>query len=152
MEDRGSKVGKGGNSGLALSYTRSSESPNWDPETGKKERVTRGLQLVTAQGLTANSSPLWLYAISTEVPEKTLESPLDTKEIKPVTPEGNQPWIFTGKTETEAEAPVLWPPDGKIGLLGKDLDPGIDWGQEEKGTTEDEMVGWHHRLHEHEFE
>ena len=80
----------------------------------------------------------------TVVLEKTLGSLLDCKEIKPVHPKGNQPWIFIGRTE--AEAPILWPPDGKIWLIGKDPDAGKDWRQEEKGTTEDEMVGWHHCL------
>ena len=81
--------------------------------------------------------------------EKTLESPLDSKEIKPVNPKGNQPWIFIGRTDAEAEAPILWLPDAKSRLIGKDPDAGKDWGQAEKGTTEDEMVGWHHRLHGH---
>ena len=76
--------------------------------------------------------------------EKTLESPLDSKEIKPVSPKGNQPWIFTGRTDVEA--PILWPPDAKSQLTGKDPDAGKDWGQEEKCVTEDEMVGWHHQL------
>ena len=71
--------------------------------------------------------------------EKTLESPLDSKEIKPVSPKGNQPWIFTGRTAAEAEAPILWPPDAKSWLTGKDPDDGKDWRQEEKGTTEDEI-------------
>ena len=84
--------------------------------------------------------------------EKTLESPLDCKEIKPVNPKGNQPWIFIGRTDAEAEAPILWPPDVKSWLIWKDPDAGKDWGQEEKGVTEDEMAGWHHRLNEHEFE
>jgi len=83
--------------------------------------------------------------------EKTLESPLDCKEIKPVNPKGNQSWIFTGKIDIEAEAPILWPPDAKHGLIGKNLDSGIDWTQEEKGMTEDEMVGWDHWLNGHEF-
>ena len=83
--------------------------------------------------------------------EKTLESPLDCKEIQPVHSEGDQPWEFTGKTDAEAETPVLWPPDAKSRLIGKDPDAGRDWGQEEKGTTEDEMVGWHHRLDGHGF-
>ena len=78
--------------------------------------------------------------------EKTLEVPLDSKEIKPVNPKGNEPWIFTERTDAEAEAPVLWPQDAKGWLTGKDLDAGRDWGQEEKGMTEDEMVGWHHQL------
>ena len=73
--------------------------------------------------------------------EKTLESPLDSKEIKPVNPKGNQPWIFIGRTDAEAEAPILWPPDAKGLLIGKDPDAEKDWGQEEKGSTEDEMVG-----------
>ena len=88
----------------------------------------------------------------TVVLEKTLESPLDFKEIKSVHPKGNQSWIFIGKTDVEAETPILWPPDGKNRLTGKDPDAGKDWRQEEKGTTEDEMVGWHQRLDGHEFE
>ena len=84
--------------------------------------------------------------------EKTLKSPLDCKEIKPVISKGNQPWIFTGRTDAKAEAPLLWLPDGKSWLTGKDLDAGKDWGQEEKRMREDEMVGWHHWLDGHEFE
>ena len=84
--------------------------------------------------------------------KKTLESPLDCREIKPVNPKGNQPWIFTGRTDAEGEAQILWPPDAKSWLIGKDPDAGKDWGQEENGATEDEMVGWHHRLNGHEFE
>ena len=80
----------------------------------------------------------------TVVLEKTLESPLDCKEIQPVHFKGNQSWVFTGRTDVEAETPILWPPDAKSWLTGKDPDAGKDWGQEEKGTTEDEMVGWHH--------
>ena len=83
---------------------------------------------------------------------KTLESPLDSKEIKSVNPKGNQPWIFIGRTDADAEAPILWLPDAKNGLIGKDPDAGKDWRQEEKGMTEDEMVGWHHWLLGHEFE
>ena len=88
----------------------------------------------------------------TVVLEKTLESPLDSKEIKPVNPKGNQPGIFTGKADAEAEAPILSPPDAKSWLIGKDPDVGKDWRQDEKGRTDDEMVGWHHRLNGHEFE
>ena len=84
--------------------------------------------------------------------EKTLESPLDCKEIKSVNPKGNQSWIFIGRTDAEAEAPVLWPPDIESWLIGKDPDAGKDWRQEEKEMTEDEMVGWHHWLDRHEFE
>ena len=83
--------------------------------------------------------------------EKTLESPLHCKEVKPVNPKGNQPWVFIGRTDVEVEASILWPPDVKSWLIGKDPDAGKDWGQEEKGTTEDEMVGWHHRLNGREF-
>ena len=83
--------------------------------------------------------------------EKTLESPLDCKEIQPVHHIGDQSWVFTGRTDIEAETPILWPPHSKSGLIGKDSDAGRDWGQEEKGTTEDEMAGWHHRLYVHEF-
>ena len=88
----------------------------------------------------------------TVVLEKTLESPLDWKEIKPVNPKGNKPWIFIGRTDAETEAPISWPSDVKSQLTGKDPDAGKDWGQEEKGTTEDEMVGCHHWLNGHEFE
>ena len=84
--------------------------------------------------------------------EKTLESSLDCKEIQPVHSEGDQPWDFLGRNDAKAETPVLWPPHAKSWLIGKDFDAGRDWGQEEKGTTEDEMVGWHHRLDGHEFE
>ena len=87
-----------------------------------------------------------LFVSVTVVLEKTLEVPLDCKEIKPVSPKGNLSWIFIGRTDAEAEAPILWPPDGKNWLIEKDSEAGKDWGQEEKGTTEVEMVGWHHRL------
>ena len=87
----------------------------------------------------------------TMVLEKTLESPLDSKEIQPVHPKGNQSWIFIGRTDAEAETPILWPPDAKNWLILKNPDAGQDWRQE-KRTTEDEMVGWHHRLDGHEFE
>ena len=87
----------------------------------------------------------------TVVLEKTPESPLYCKEIQPVNPKGNQSWIFIGRTDAEAETPILWPPQANSWLIGKDPDAGRDWGQEEKGTTEDEMVGWHHRLNGHGF-
>ena len=87
----------------------------------------------------------------TVVLEKTLESPLDCKEIHPVHPKGEQSWVFIGRTDGEAETPILWPPDAKNWLIWKDPDAGKDWGQE-KGTTEDEMVGWHRRLDGYEFE
>ena len=84
--------------------------------------------------------------------EKTLESPLDCEEIQPVHPKGDQSWVFIGRTDAEAETPILWPPDATNRLFGKDPDAGKDWRQEEKGTTEDEVVGWHHWLNGHEFE
>ena len=112
-----------------------------------------------------SSSHVWMWELDykqswalknrcfwTVVLEKTLESPLDCKEIQPVHPKGNQSWIFPGRTDAEAETPILWPPDGKNWLLRKDPDAGKDWKQEEKGTTEDEMVGWHHWLNRFEFE
>ena len=83
--------------------------------------------------------------------DKTLDSPLNCKGIQPVHPKGDQSWVFIGRTDAEAETPVLWPPDVKSQLIGKDPDVGKDCGQEEKGTTEDEIVGWHHRLNGHEF-
>ena len=88
----------------------------------------------------------------TVVLEKTLESPLDCKETQPVHPKENQFWIFIRRTSAETETPILWPSDAKNWLLRKDPDAGKDWRWEKKGTTEDEMVGWHHQLHEHEFE
>ena len=90
------------------------------------------------------------WCFLTVVLEKALESPLDSKEIKPVSPKGNQYWIFIGRTDAEAELLMLWLPHAKTWLIGKDPDAGRDWGQEEKGTTEDEMAGWHHRLDAHE--
>ena len=80
------------------------------------------------------------------------KSPLDCKKIKPVNPKGNQSWIFIGRTDADTETPILWPPDAKSWLIGRDPDAGKDWRQEETGTTEDEMIGWHHQLDGHEFE
>ena len=91
----------------------------------------------------------WQWSL---VLEKTLESPLDSKEIKLVNPKGNQSWIFIGRTNAEVEAPIHWPPEAKNWLIRKDPDAGKDWRQEQKQATEDEMVGWHHRLDGHEFE
>ena len=88
----------------------------------------------------------------TVVLEKILESPLDCKEIQPVHSKGDQSWVFSGTTDAKAETPILWPPHAKSWLIGKDSDAGKDWGQEEKGTTEDEMAGWRHWLYGHEFE
>ena len=88
----------------------------------------------------------------TVVLEKTLESLLDSKETKKVNLKGNQPWMFTGRTDAETEAPILWPPDAKSQLIGKDPDAGKDWRQDRKGMIEDEMVGWHHWLNGQEFD
>ena len=88
----------------------------------------------------------------TVVLKKTLESPLDSKEFQPVHTKGNQSWIFTGRTDAEAETPILWPPDAKNWLIVQDPNAGKDWRWEKKGTTEDEMVGWHHWLNGYEFE
>ena len=105
-------------------------------------------ELYHNEGWAAKNRCFW-----TVVLEKTLGRPLNSKETKPVNPKGNQPWIFIGSTDAEAEAPVLWLPESKKSqLIGKDPDAGKDWGQEEKGTTEDEMVGWHHWLNGCEFE
>ena len=113
----------------------------------------------SSQGYGFSSSHVWVWELDykeswalknwcfwTVVLEKTLESPLDSKEIQPVHPKGNQSWIFIGRTDVEAETPILWPADTKNWLIWKDPDAGKDWGQEEKGMTEDEMVGWHHQL------
>ena len=120
---------------------------------------------LSSQGYGFSSSHLWMWELDCEenwalknwcfwtvVLEKTLESPLDCKEIQPVHSEGNQSWVFFGRTDAKAATPVLWPPHAKSWLIGKDSDAGRDWGQEEKGTTEDEMAGWHHQLDGHEFE
>ena len=109
-----------------------------------------------------SSSQVWMWELDhkedwapknwcfwTVVLENTLESPLDGQEIQPVNPKGNQSWIFNGRTDAETEAPILWPPDGKSQLIGKNPDAGKDWRQEEKGTAEDEMIEWHHWLNGH---
>ena len=92
-----------------------------------------------------------IWCFWTVVLEKTLESPLDCKEIQPVHPKVDQSWVFIGRTDVEAATPIFWPPDVKSWLIGKDPDAGQDWGQEEKGMTEDENVGWHHRHNGHGF-
>ena len=119
----------------------------------------------SSQGYGFSSGHVWMWELDCEeswapknwcfwtvVLEKTLESPLDCKEIQPVHSEGDQPWLFFGGNDAKAETPVLWPPHVKSWLIGKDPDAGKDWGQEEKGTTEDEMAGWHHRLDGRESE
>ena len=102
-------------------------------------------------GLWRKLSTEELMLLNCGVREGSWES-LDCREIQPIHSEGDQSWVFFGRTDAEAETPILWPPDVKSWLIGKDPDAGKDWGQEEKGMTEDEMAGWHHRLNEHEFE
>ena len=92
------------------------------------------------------------WCLQTVLLEKTLESPLDSKEIQPVNPKGNQPWMFTGRTDAKTDAPVLWPPDAKSQLIGKDPDARKHWRHKQKGVTKDKMVRWHHQLNGHELE
>ena len=119
---------------------------------------------LSSQGYGFSSGHVWMWELDykeswalknwcfwTVVLEKTLEIPLDCKEIQLVYPKGDQSWVFIGRTDAKTETPILWSPDVKNWLLAKDPDAGEDWGQEEKGTTEDEMVRWHHRLNGHEF-
>ena len=129
-----------------------------------KSRDITCQQSPSSQGYGFSSGHVWMWELDCEeswvlknwcfwtvVLEKTLESPLNCKEIQPVHPKGDQPWDFFGRNDAKAETPVLWPPHVKSWLTGKDPDAGRYWGQEEKGTTEDEMAGWHHWLDGHEF-
>ena len=131
----------------------------------KKQRHYFANKGLSSQSYGFSSSHIWMWELDykkswvpknwcfwTVVLEKTLESPLDCKEIQPVHPKGNRSWIFIGGTDAEVEAPILWPPDAKNWLIWKDPDAGKDWEWEEKGMTEDEMVEWHQRLNGHEFE
>ena len=131
----------------------------------KKQRCYFANKGPSSQGYSFSSSHLWIWELDykesraqknwcfwTVVLEKTLESPLGCKEIQLVHPKGNQSWIFFGRTDVEAETRILWPPDMKSWLIWKDPDSGKDRRREEKGMTEDEMVGWHHWLNGHEFE
>ena len=129
----------------------------------KKQRYYFANKDLSSQGYGFSCGHVWMWELDykerwalknwcfwTIVLEKTLESPFDCKEIQPVHPKGNQSWMFIGRTDAEAKAPILWPPDAKSWLIWKDPDAGKDWRQE-KGTTEDEMVGWHHQLNGREF-
>ena len=131
----------------------------------KKQRYYFADKGLSSQSYGFSSSHVWMWKLNYKeswalknwcswivVLEKTLESPLDNKEIQRAHPKGNQSWIFFGRTDAEAEASVFWPPDSKNWLIGKDPDAGKDWRWEEKGMTEDEMVGCHHQLDGHEFE
>ena len=130
----------------------------------KKQRRYFAIKGPSSQGYGFSSGHVWMWELDykeslvpnnwcflTVVLEKTLESPLDCKEIQPVHPKGNQSWVFTGRTDVEAEILILWPPDTKSWLIGKDPDAGKEWRQEEKRKTE-KKVGWHHQLTGHEFE
>ena len=138
---------------------------NPDSRDIKKQRHYFANKGPYSQSYDFSSSHIWMWELNHKegwvlkiwcfwsmVLEKTLESPLDSKEIKPVNPKGNQSWIFTGRIDAEAEALTLWPHDGKNQLTGRDPNAGKDWGQEVKGATENEIFGWHHWLNGHEFE
>ena len=131
----------------------------------KKQRHYFASKGPSSQSYGFPSSHVWMWELDykeslapknccfwTVLLEKTLESLLDCKKIQSVHPKGNQSWIFIGRTDASADTPILWPPDGKSWLTGKDLDAGKDWRQEDTGTTQGEMVEWHHRLNGHEFE
>ena len=150
------------NKKMLTPWKKSYDQPRQHIEKQRHYFANKGL---SSQGYGFSCGHVWMWELDykeswapknwcfwTAVLEKTLESPLDCKEIQPVDPKGNQPWIFTGSTNVEAQAPILWPPAMKSWLTGKDPDAEKDWRRKEKGTTEDEMVGWHDRLNEHEFE
>ena len=131
----------------------------------KKQRYYFANKGPSRQGYGFSSGHVWMWELDYKdswapknwcfwavVLEKTLESPLDCREIQPVHPRRDQSWVFIGRTDVEAQTPILWPPGMKSWLIWKDPDAGKDWRQEEKGITEDEMVGWHHQLDGHEFE
>ena len=143
-------------------WKKSYDKPRQHIKKQRRYFVNKGLQ---SQSYCFSSSHVWMWELDhkeswvpknwwfrTVVLEKALENPLDCKEIKAVNPKGNQPWIFIGRTDARDETLLLWPPDVKSRLTGKDPDAGNNWRQEEKGTTEDKMVGRHHWLNGHEFE
>ena len=133
---------------------------NWTTVQSKAILAPKGS---SSQGYGFSSSHVWMWELDykeswahnwcfwTVVLEKTLESPLDYKDIQPIHPKGDQSWVFIGRTDVETETPILWPPDAKSWLNWKDPDTGKDWGKEEKRMTEDEMVGWHHQHNGHGF-
>ena len=131
----------------------------------KSRDITLPTKFHLVKAMVFSSGHVWMWELDCEeswalknwcfwtvLLEKTLESPLDCKEIQPVHSKGDQSWVFIERTDAEAETPILWPPYAKSWLIGKDPDAGRDRGKEEKGTTEDDMAGWHHRLDGHEFE
>ena len=146
---------------MLASWKNSYDQPRQHIEKQRHYFANKGL---SSQSYSFSSCHVWIWELDykeswvlknwcfwTVVLEKTLESPLDCKEIQPVHPKGDQSWVFNGRTDAEAETPTLWPPDAKSWLIWKDPDARKDW-KREKGMTEDEMVGWHHRLNGHEFE
>ena len=150
---------------FSTSYTPWKESYDQPREHIKKQRHYFANKGPSSQGYGFPSGHVWMWELDCEeiwalkmwcfwtvVLEKTLESPLDCKEIQPVHPKGDQSWVFIGRIDIEAETPILWPTHEKSWLIWKDSDAERDWGQEEKGMTEDEMVGLHHWLNGHEFE
>ena len=154
---------------MKLKDAYSLERKLWPRHIGHRQHIKKqkhyfANKVPSSQSYGFSSSHVWMWELDYKdrwalkdwyfwnvVLEKTLESPLDCKEIQPVYPKGNQSWVFTGRTDVEAETPILWPPDVKSWLTWKDPNAGKDWGQEEKGMTEDEMLGWHHRLNGHGF-
>ena len=143
-------------------WKESYDQPRWHIQKQRHYFANKG---PSSQGYGFSCRHVWMWELDCEeswalknwcfwtvVLEKTLDSPLDCKEIQPVHSKGDQPWDFFGRNDAEAETPVLWPLHVKSWLTGKDSDAGRDWEQEEKGTTEDEMAGWHHRLNGREFE
>ena len=137
------------------------DQPRWHIKKTETYFVNKG---PSRQDYGFSSTHVWMWELDykeswvpknwcfwTVVLEKTLESPLDCREIQQVHPKGDQSWVFIGRTDVKAETSVLWPPDMKIWLIWKDPDAGKDWREAEKGMTEDEMVGWHHQLHVHDF-
>ena len=148
-------------------YAKNTRKESYDQprQNIKKQRHNFANKGPSSQGYEFSSGHVWMWELDCEegwalknwcfwtvVLEKTLESPLDCKEIHPVHPKGDQSWVFIGRIDVEVETPIVWPPDAKSWLIWKDPNAGKDWGHEEKKMTEDEMVGWHHRLYGHEFE
>ena len=161
----GSKITADSDAVMNLKDACSLEKKLWPTIQHIKSRdITLPTKVSLVKAIVFSSSHVWMWELDykeiwalknwcfwTVVLEKTLESSLNCKEIQPVHPQGDQSWVFIGRTDAEADTSVLWPPHAKSWLTGKDPDAGRDWGQEEKGKTEDEMVGWHHQLDEHEF-
>ena len=150
---------------LKLKDACSLEEKLWPRQHIKKQEHYFANKVPSSPSYGFSSSHVWMWGLDhkeswgsknwcfwSAVLEKTLKSPLDCKELQPVHPKGNQSWIFIERTDAEAETPILWPPNVKSWLIWKDPDAGKDWRWEEKGTTEDDMVGWHHRLNGHGFE